>query len=391
MLKKVAIVVCAWPPQGGGIGNNAYYHLKELKKIGYTVKAFTPCYQSFKNPKDLGVEFLPVTLPIGKAGFLFSLFKRLKDFDIVHFYYPFFGTDLIIWLFKVFNKNKKLISHYEMDPVGQGWQKIIFLFYLKLFLPLIIRISDKIAVLSWDHAQNSYLKNYLKKYQEKFIELSNGVDTGIFHPKISLLDGSGEEEVGDKLRKSLGINLNDQLIIFVGGLDDQHFFKGLDILLKALIAVVEAAPTAKLMIIGEGNKRPEYEALAKGLGLASNIIFTGWIDNNQLPAYYNLGDILVLPSTAKTESFGLVIAEAQACGLPAVVSNWPGSRLTIDNTRTGLLVEPNNPIALAEKLIFLLKNPDLMKKMGEAAVKRVKEKYAWSNVIKKIDQLYRSL
>src|SRR3989344_7632772 len=181
MPKKVAIVVCAWPPQGGGIGNNAYYHLKELKKIGYRAKAFTPRYRSLKNYKDSGVEFLPITLPMGKAGFLFSLFKRLKDFDIIHFYYPFFGTDIIIWLFKTFNKNKKLIVHYEMDPVGQGWQKIIFFFYLKLFLPLLLRVSDRIAVLSWDNAQNSYLKKYLKKYKSKFIELPNGVDTEIFH------------------------------------------------------------------------------------------------------------------------------------------------------------------------------------------------------------------
>ena len=381
MPKKVAIVVCAWPPQGGGIGNNAYYHLRELKKIGYPVRAFTPGYPDPKKAKDSGVEFLSVILPLGKAGFLFSLFNRLKAFDIIHFYYPFFGTDLIVWLFKTFNKNKKLIVHYEMDPIGQGWQKIIFLFYLKLFLPLLLKASDKIAVLSWDNAQNSHLKNYLKKYQEKFVELPNGVDTSIFQPQAK----------NNQLITKYGLLESDQLIIFVGGLDDQHFFKGVDILLEAFTEVIKVRPTIKLMIIGEGNKRKEYESLVEELGLKKQVIFTGWIDNEKLPDYYNLGDLFVLPSTAKTESFGLVIAEAQACGLPAVVSNWPGSRLTLDNTRTGLLVKPNKPAALAEKLIFLLENPDLMKKMGELAVKRVQEKYAWSKIIKQINELYQKI
>ena len=110
-----------------------------------------------------------------------------------------------------------------------------------------------------------------------------------------------------------------------------------------------------------------------------------------LADYYNLGDVFVLPSIERTESFGIVIAEAQACGLPAIISNWPGSRLTIENTVTGFLVKPNDSRALAEKLIFLLENPDLMKKMGEAAIKRVGEKYSWSVVIKEIDKLYQGL
>jgi len=246
MPKKVAIVVCAWPPQGGGIGNNAYYHLRELKKIGYPVRAFTPGYPDPKKAKDSGVEFLSVILPLGKAGFLFSLFNRLKAFDIIHFYYPFFGTDLIVWLFKTFNKNKKLIVHYEMDPIGQGWQKIIFLFYLKLFLPLLLKASDKIAVLSWDNAQNSHLKNYLKKYQEKFVELPNGVDTSIFQPQAK----------NNQLITKYGLLESDQLIIFVGGLDDQHFFKGVDILLEAFTEVIKVRPTIKLMIIGDLKKLP---------------------------------------------------------------------------------------------------------------------------------------
>ena len=376
MKNKVAIVVCAWPPQGGGIGNNAYYHLKELKNLGYTVKAFTPKYNKEEN-KD-GVAFLHPVLPIGKAGFLFGLFKRLRDFDIVHFYYPFFGTDFIIMFFKFFNRNKKLVTHYEMDPIGTGWQKIFFFIHIKLFLGPLVRLSDKVGVLSWDNARGSYLKKYLDKYKDKFVELPNGVDTENFKP----------QEKRKLLADNYGISKNDKVIVFVGGLDDQHFFKGVDILLEAFSRLKDEFNNIKLMIIGDGNRKEDYKKIAKELNLNDRVIFTGWIKNELLPDYYNLSDLFVLPSTEKTESFGIVTAEAQACGVPAIVSNWPGSRETMEDGETGLLVEPRSVEDLILKLRKILGDDGLREEMSKKARQRAVEKYSWDNVIKKIDNLY---
>ena len=381
MEKKVAIVVCAWPPQGGGFGGNAFYHLKQLQKIGYLTRAFTPKYKNIKSPSNQMVGYLPVIFPIGKAGFLFSLFSELKKFDVIHLYYPFFGTDLIIMLFKIFHHQKKLILHYHMDPVGLGFQKFFFKLYLKLFLPSLVMLSDKIVVLSWDHAKHSYINQYFEKNKNKFVEIPNGIEIDIFKLKPKNI----------QLANKYNISENNRVVIFAGGLDDQHFFKGVDVLIRSFSTVVLKNKEARLMIIGDGNKKEYYEKLANELNLKDWVIFTGWIDNEYLADYYNLGDVFVLPSIERTESFGIVIAEAQACGLPAIISNWPGSRLTIENTVTGFLVKPNDSRALAEKLIFLLENPDLMKKMGEAAIKRVGEKYSWSVVIKEIDKLYQGL
>lgn len=385
--KRIAIVVCAFPPQGGGIGNNAYYQAKELAKLNYQTTVFTPKFRNIEmmRPISFYLQYLPVWLGMGKAGFLFSLFKELKKFDIIHLYYPFFGTDLIVWLFKIFNKKKKLVLHYEMDPVGQGLMKIIFWFYLKLFLRLLVKTSDKIGVLSWDNAQNSYLKNYLKKYKEKFVEIPNGVDTDIFQ----------SQKKDSRLIEQLKIKPNEKVIIFVGGLDKQHYFKGVDILLKSFTSLVNGynlkAKSYKLIIVGDGNWKKKYKKQAEKLGIKDRVIFTGWIKNEDLPEYYNLSDVFVLPSTARTESFGIVTAEAQACGLPVVVSNWPGSRSTLKEGETGLLVEPSNVEDLAEKLEKLLLDDKLRKKMSQSARKRVVEKYSWEVVIKKIDEIYTNL
>jgi glycosyltransferase involved in cell wall biosynthesis len=378
--KSVAIVVCAWPPQGGGIGNNAYYHLRELKKLGYSVKAFTPKYKDTVVSGD-DVEFLSPILPIGKAGFLFSLWQKLKSYDIIHLYYPFFGTDIIIFLFKLFHRHKKLVMHYEMDPVGTGLHKLAFKLHMLIVFPFMVMVSDRIGVLSWDNASGGYLKKYLDKYRNKFVELPNAIDTSIFKP----------EKRNNELAKKYNIDVSDQVVVFVGGLDDQHFFKGVEVLLPAFSNVSGQLSQSKLMIIGDGNRREGYEALAKKLNIDERVVFTGWVKNEDLPDYYNLGSLFVLPSTEKTESFGIVTAEAQACGLPAIVSNWPGSRTTIDDKKTGLLVEPKNINDLSEKLLQALTDNDLQKQMGEMAVSRAKEKYAWNVVIKKIDNLYKEL
>lgn len=417
-MKRVAVVACAFPPMAGGIGNNAYYHAKRLAELDYQVTVFTPRYLSSigRAPLNFKAEYLPVFWPIGKAGFLFSLFKKLKNFDIIHFYYPFFGTDLIVWLFKIFNREKKLVLHYEMDPVGQGIMKIIFWFYLKLFLGWLIRISDKIIVLSWDHAGNSYLKKYIEKYQSKFVEIPNGVDTEIFQPIAR----------NENLARQYNIGSEDKMIIFVGGLDRQHYFKGVKVLLKAFkrITVSNCPPLIrgddsaeggvrgveenvlplrpsgapplikgryKLLMVGDGDLRPYYEKLAADLGIKNNVIFTGWVKNEELPRYYNLADIFVLPSTARTESFGIVIAEAQACGLPVIVSNWPGSRETLKEGETGLLVKPGDIDDLAEKLLRLLGDDELRKKMAGGARERAAAMYDWDSVIRKIDEMYNSL
>lgn len=381
MTKKVAIVVCALPPQGGGIGNNAYYQWQQLKRLDYQPKIFTPQYKNIAIISDPAIEYLPVTLPIGKAGFLFSLFKKLKEFDIVHLYYPFFGTDLIVLLFKFLNKNKKLVIHYQMDPVGKGFAKLIFKIYIKIFLPVSIKLTDKIFILSWDNARHTYLNTYLNTYNKKFIEIPNGIDTSIFKIKTKNVN----------LANQYNITSRNKLLIFAGGLDDQHFFKGVDVLIKAFDKISKNNEEVKLMIIGDGNRRKFYERLVDNFGLGERVIFTGWIDNEKLADYYNLGSVFVLPSTERTESFGIVIAEAQACGLPAVVSNWPGSRLTIEDGKTGLLVEPKNENDLTNKITRLLNDNDLRQAMSRKAVVRANEKYSWDSIIVKIDSVYKNL
>ncbi len=379
---KIAIVVCALPPQGGGIGNNAYYQAKQLAKLGYAVTIFTPDYpgvNKIANP-DFEIEYLPVTLTIGKAGWLLDLRYKLKPFNLVHVYHPFFGTDLVVKRFKRKHPETKVVLHYQMDPIGRGLTKLIFYLYFKLFLGGIIRRVDKVGVLSFDHAQNSYLKTYLAKYPDKFVELPNAIDTKIF-------------KLGSKdpvLQTSLGLREQDKVLIFVGGLDRQHYFKGLEVLLRAVVQMEKSQQHLKLLVVGDGDLRAKYEKQVKQLGIAERVIFLGWINNNELPDYYRLADVFILPSTASTESFGIVVAEAQACGLPVVVSDWPGVRTTLVPERTGYLVKPKDDQELTNKVIKILSRPQLQADLARAAAVYA-QKYSWDIVIKKLLEIYAGL
>jgi len=367
MKKKVAIVVCAWPPGGGGIGNTAYLHAKFLQSDKYQVTAFIPKYHDTRElqTQDYDYEYLPVAFELGKAGIMRGLYGRLICYDIIHLYYPFFGTDLVVYLLKLLHPEKKVILHHQMDPIGDGLKKIIFRLYMATIFPLQLSLSDKIIALSADHAEHSYLTPYYLRHREKFFIVPNMVDTDKFRPQAK----------NEQLLASLGLRPENQVLMFAGGLDSHHYFKGVDLIINSFASLRQKYPTLKLLIVGDGNWKSRYERQASELGIRSEVIFPGWVPNEDLPQYYNLADVFLLPSTDSTEAFGGVAAEAQCCGVPAVISNWPGSRVTIENNATGLWVEPKNQQDLSKKIDTLLSDDELRAAMGRAAAERAQSMY----------------
>lgn len=398
--KSVAIIVCAWPPNGGGIGNNAYYQAQQLAEAGYPVGVFAPFFPGIL-AGDYAFGFYPLRtfLPIGKAGFMLGLFRRLKQFEIIHLYYPFFGSDLLIILYKLWRPRVKLVIHYQMDPVASGFKGLAFRLHLKLFLGMLIALADRVGVLSFDHAENSYLRNYLKNRPEKFFELPNGVLAKVFFPQPK----------DEQLMKLYNFSVHDKVILFVGGLDSQHYFKGLPVLFEAYQKINlnffpdirgkealrgnlnELKGEAKILIIGDGNLRSSFEQSVRDLQIADKVIFAGWVKNEVLPRYYSLADVLVLPSTERIESFGIVAAEAQSCSVPVIVSDWPGVRATLEDNQTGLLVKPNDSDDLSRKLKIILNDRELAEKFGQAGRARILAKYDWPKVTEILIDVYSKL
>lgn len=130
------------------------------------------------------------------------------------------------------------------------------------------------------------------------------------------------------------------------------------------------------------------QALTTELGVADNVQFLGWVENNEVPALLNTFDIYVAPSTLDSESFGVAIVEASACNLPVIVTNVGGLPEVVINEVTGIVVEPDNVELLCAAIEKLLINPALRHEMGEAGRENVLTKYEWDFCVRKMVDIY---
>jgi len=143
------------------------------------------------------------------------------------------------------------------------------------------------------------------------------------------------------------------------------------------------------MIVGDGDLRSGYEKLAKDLGIGERVIFAGKVVDDDLPKYYNLADIFVLPSISRSEAFGLVVLEAMACAKPVIVSDLPGPRTLVSNN--GLKVKINDVNHLSDRLLILLRNKELAQKFGANGQEKVLEQYNWPKIAQKLVEIYKDL
>lgn len=375
---RIAQIVSTFPPYRGGIGNSAYNLAKNLALRGEQVTVFTPDYDTAGHPRpyieDFQIKRIKPLFKFGNAAVLPQLMWLPRGYDAIHLHLPFLGATLPVLWFSIFHPKAKLVVTYHMDLAGAGFKKFIFNLYKKIVLPLILRRADKIIVSSYDYAESSDIKNFFVKHENKFVEISFGIDEHKFCPM----------EKNTVLAEKYFIDAGDKVILFVGGLDAPHYFKGLDILMRAAKEVIDAGrDNIKLLVVGDGDLKVDYQDHAERLHLRDKMIFAGNVPDDELPAYYNLADIFVLPSIDKSEAFGIVLLEAAACGKAAIASNLAGVRTVVYDGETGLLAEPGNPADLAKKIGILLSDDELRRKMGAAGRKMVLEKYSNSETTKK--------
>jgi glycosyltransferase involved in cell wall biosynthesis len=174
-------------------------------------------------------------------------------------------------------------------------------------------------------------------------------------------------------------------LLFCGRLNGPHEQKGVDILLKSLPLVLRYHKVV-LDIIGSGPRLPQYQALAGELGVSEQVRFLGFVQHQEMPRHYQQADLFVLPS--RRESFGLVLAEAMACGLPVVATTAGAIPEVVQDGLTGVLVPPDNPEAMAGAIVSLLSDRPRMQAMGRAGVERVRERFTWDKVAQRVIEGY---
>jgi phosphatidylinositol alpha-1,6-mannosyltransferase len=158
--------------------------------------------------------------------------------------------------------------------------------------------------------------------------------------------------------------------------------KGQDTLILAMPRILREVPDAALLIVGGGPYRGELEKLARRTGVAAAVRFTGAVPWEELPAHYGAGDVFAMPCRTRrggldVEGLGIVYLEASATGLPVIAGDSGGAPDAVLDGETGWVVAGGSPEQSAERVVTLLHDPELRRRMGERGRRWVEESWRW--------------
>lgn len=363
---RLAVVVCVYPPYRGGIGHAAQRQAAILASLGHEVTVYCPASPGEPAASET-IDGIPVRrlrplASYGNSALLPQLAGLMGRHDALFLHYPFFGGAEWAALGARIRR-RPYIAYFHMDVFGGGVRGAFLAAYQRTIGPLVLRAAGAVLVSSAD-----YFGHSLQARRVRHVEPAPyGIDTDRYSPG----------ELGPAERDRLGAPGDLPLILFVGGMDAPHAFKGVPELLEAF-AAAGLAGRARLALVGEGELRPGFAERARALGLGDAVRFHGRVDEDDLVALNRAADVVVLPSTSAEEAFGLVLIEAMACGTAAVASRLPGVRDVVGegDDAGGLLVPPGDVPALGAALARLVDDPGARHAFAERGLARVRERYS---------------
>ncbi len=190
---------------------------------------------------------------------------------------------------------------------------------------------------------------------------------------------------GKSIREQFAIG-SKPLLVTVGRLVNR---KGQDMVILALPKILQSFPETIYMIVGEGKEQERLERLAAETGVKKNVIFTGFINDDEMYTCMAECDLFVmasrdLPEEGEVEGFGIVFLEAGCFRKPVIAGRAGGMVDPVVDGETGYLVDPTNPEDIAQKIVTLLDNKERCERMGSAGYERVMQDYTWDAVARRV-------
>lgn len=314
-----------------------------------------------------GVEIFPIG--VLKSTFQWAHHKKVQKIidefkpDIIHGA-VFEGVTMAAingWLKKV----PIIIIEETSDPKNRSWKG-------NLLMKLFSKLADKVVGVS-EGVTEEYLIDKLKIPTEKVILVNNGV---AIPRKIN------REEI-IIAKKHWEINENDFVIGSMGRMNqDSH--KRFSDLIKAFAIFASDKRNVKLLLIGDGKEREDYERLVKELHINEKVIFAGYQSDVNL--FYQMMSVFSLLSAR--EAFGLVLAEAMLNKLPIVATRVGGMKYIVDDMKTGYLVNKFDIHETGKKFEFLFDNEKMRIQMGNEGLQKAMQEYTEEKYVENIETLY---
>jgi phosphatidylinositol alpha-mannosyltransferase len=370
---KIGILSQAYHPAVGGVTEHVDQSAHALLARGHAVsvitahfseRAYGPSvangYPVFRIGWNVAVPYNGaennLTVGFGLQGKLEALLKR-ERFDLLHVHCP---VSPILPLLALKIAKQPVVGTFHSTVTSD----LAFRLFRRALLPSYRRLDRTLAV---SEAARACV---LRHFPGPVDVLPNGVNLVRFRPGLPRLprfdDGTPN-------------------ILFVGRHDPR---KGLPELIAACAALARDGVRFRLIIVGDGSLRRRIERMARG-ELTGRVHFEGRVSNERLPRYYASADLFCSPARGG-ESFGIVLLEAMACGVPVVATDLPGYRTVLTPGREGLVVPPRDPAALATALRVLLADPARRAAMGARGMETARG-YAWPTVAARLEEIYGSL
>ena len=368
---KVGIIADRLNRPRTGIGNYIYNLIKEFAKTNENRgKVYLINYEKtniFPNLNEIIVEN-PLKNITKKSYYFWHLYLQFKlnkenfKFDIIH-------SPENAALFIKLKHQKKIITVYDITPYlfPESFTPITLLRY-KLLFPKTLKTADKIITDS--NSTKRDLINYFNVPAEKIKVILLAADE-----KFKPLNHEEVNEVKQRYK------LEFSFILYVGTLEQR---KNIPTLIKAFYKLKKDETKQKLVIAGgKGWKYKEIFETIDKLNLQKDVIFTGYVLDEDLPALYNAADLFVYPSLY--EGFGLPPLEAMACGTPVITSNTSSLPEVVGDA--GIMVDPYDVDGLADAMYKVLGNDGLREDMIKRGLERAKI-FSWEKAAKETMKVY---
>lgn len=348
---KIALVSPYDYPYPGGVTKHISALYDCFLQLGHEVKIIAACSNEGDDVPDHVIKVsgsiapVPFSGSVARISLAPGIYRRVKrllrreQFDVIHVHEPMTPALPLVVLCHCKVVPRAVIvgtfHAYRESSAGYNYGRPIFGRFIQ-------RLDGRIAV---SEASRDCVAQY---FPGDYVVIPNGIDVARFSDPSS----APIERFNDG-------KLN---ILFVGRLEKR---KGFRHLLAAFAHVKKVMPGARLIVAGAYEKADmEAFVLYARRHKLRDVMFVGFVSEEDLPRYYRTCDVFCAPSTG-FESFGLVLLEAMAAGRPIVASDIVGYRTVVRSGEEGLLVPPGDEGALAMALMSLLRDPVLRQRMGE--------------------------
>ncbi len=372
---RVAIITETFLPKVDGIVKVACLLLDHLSKRGIEVLVIAPRYGEGQHYNDVPIHSLPsLSFPLypeARLGFAtLSLYRELAAFqpDVAHLFHPVMAgiptMAMLKWM------EVPTVTSFHLDYARLANQFKVLSLDLGFTRPLIDELTKNIF--NW--ADYSLAPSRLAQRQLQRLGVANvglwrrGVDASAFHPRFR--SAAMRAEMTDD-------NAAETVLLYVGRLSQEKQ-------LEQIRPTLEQVPNTRLVLVGDGPARPTLERHFAGLPVK----FMGYLFGERLARAYASADIFVFPS--RLETFGLVVIEAMAAGLPVVAARVGGVAEIVSDGLNGYAFESGDEARLRENVRKIAASRATMRRMG-AQARAYAETQSWDNIMDEVIALYAAL